>query len=160
MKGMRARCATATITNTALAPERRSSPTSSPKSSTKKKKDKKDKKSKKKKDKSKDPRVNAVEEKTDNLCEKAAETEQKLEDAQKSEGMWQPKPDHSVRPMQKIGLEFVDQDKLEKKRKAQERARKLREEAQAEIDAWRSSFRSNFSSRKGAKNKITPSYKC
>mmetsp|Transcript_20504 Transcript_20504/g.38901 ORF Transcript_20504/g.38901 Transcript_20504/m.38901 type:complete len:155 (+) Transcript_20504:122-586(+) len=49
-----------------------------------------------------------------------------------------------VKPFQTIALEYVDQDKMERKRQGQLRAQEIREAARREREAWRESFRAKF----------------
>ena len=54
------------------------------------------------------------------------------------------RPTGVVGSFQKVGLEYVDQDKLERIRRGKEKARAIREAAQRDILAWREEFRSKF----------------
>ena len=62
---------------------------------------------------------------------------------------WKRQSKSSVTPFQKVGNEFVDQDKMERKRRGKLAAQAIRDAAQKDIMAWREGFRAKFANGKG-----------
>lgn len=80
--------------------------------------------------------IKQLQDKQDLLSEKVEKQKKTL----REQADWNHSSSRRVGTFQKVGLEFVDQDKLERMRRGREIAQAMREKARRDIQAWREEF--------------------